>query len=121
MWLIVGSKAEEHPETEVCPTQVFSMYIIFSFYPRFLASISVTFNRHGRILPHFIWSAMGNLGRVPPNLSFEIDDIEEPWTFTKKFDFIHSRMMVGSLASWETLLGQGLRYSSFPSSASKIF
>ncbi|KAH7382964.1 S-adenosyl-L-methionine-dependent methyltransferase [Cadophora sp. MPI-SDFR-AT-0126] len=36
---------------------------------------------------------------VPPNLSFQIDDIEEPWTYRQKFDFIYSRMMVGSLAN----------------------
>lgn len=35
---------------------------------------------------------------VPPNLTFQIDDVEAPWTYTEKFDFIYSRMMVGSLA-----------------------
>lgn len=38
-------------------------------------------------------------GFVPPNLSFHIDDVEEPWTYDHKFDFIYSRMMVGSLAN----------------------
>lgn len=38
-------------------------------------------------------------GFVPPNLLFQIDDIEEPWTYGQKFDFIYSRMMVGSLAN----------------------
>lgn len=38
-------------------------------------------------------------GFVPQNLSFQIDDIEEPWTYGQKFDFIYSRMMVGSLAN----------------------
>ncbi|PBP24865.1 hypothetical protein BUE80_DR004213 [Diplocarpon rosae] len=40
---------------------------------------------------------------VPPNLSFEIDDIEETWTYSYKFDFIHSRMMVGSIGNWPKL------------------
>lgn len=35
---------------------------------------------------------------VPPNCSFEIDDLEKEWTWTKKFDFIFSRMMTGSFA-----------------------
>lgn len=35
---------------------------------------------------------------IPPNLSFEVDDVEQPWTYAEKFDFIYSRMMVGSLA-----------------------
>ena len=34
---------------------------------------------------------------LPPNLIFEVDDLEEPWTFTERFDFIYSRMMTGSL------------------------
>jgi cyclopropane fatty-acyl-phospholipid synthase-like methyltransferase len=37
---------------------------------------------------------------VPQNVTFEIDDLEEPWTFTTKFDLIYSRMMVASFASF---------------------
>lgn len=33
---------------------------------------------------------------MPPNLSFEIDDLEKDWTWTKKFDFIFARMMLGT-------------------------
>lgn len=38
---------------------------------------------------------------VPPNVSFQIDDIEEPWTFNTNFDFVYCRMMSGALANWE--------------------
>ncbi|OHE91145.1 methyltransferase domain-containing protein [Colletotrichum orchidophilum] len=41
---------------------------------------------------------------VPPNVRFEIDDIEEPWTFSKPFDYIHSRMMTGSISNWKRYL-----------------
>ncbi|KAF6817437.1 TAM domain methyltransferase [Colletotrichum sojae] len=34
---------------------------------------------------------------MPPNCSFEIDDIEKPWTWSKKFDFIFSRTLAGSI------------------------
>ncbi|KAL3426424.1 methyltransferase domain-containing protein [Phlyctema vagabunda] len=37
---------------------------------------------------------------VPPNCAFEIDDIEEPWTYKFKFDFINLRMMVGTVRNW---------------------
>ncbi|KAM0212084.1 hypothetical protein ACHAPA_010246 [Fusarium lateritium] len=37
---------------------------------------------------------------VPPNLTFQVDDIEEPWTYNVQFDFIYSRMMTGALADW---------------------
>lgn len=43
---------------------------------------------------------------VPPNVSFEVDDVEEPWTFHPKFDLIHSRMMTGSFANWPKFFEQ---------------
>lgn len=38
---------------------------------------------------------------VPPNVEFIIDDAEEEWAFGERFDFIHSRQMVGSFANWD--------------------
>jgi trans-aconitate methyltransferase len=35
---------------------------------------------------------------VPPNCKFEIDDLEEPWTWSTQFDYIHTRMMASSIA-----------------------
>lgn len=37
----------------------------------------------------------------PPNVKFEIDDLEEPWTFSTPFDYIHSRMMNSSISDWK--------------------
>ncbi|GKU09410.1 unnamed protein product [Fusarium langsethiae] len=37
---------------------------------------------------------------VPPNLRFIIDDIEEEWQYSSRFDYIHSRMMNSSVADW---------------------
>ncbi|TQN64788.1 Secondary metabolism regulator LAE1, partial [Colletotrichum shisoi] len=34
---------------------------------------------------------------MPPNCSFEIDDLEKPWTWSKSFDFIFSRTLNGSI------------------------
>ncbi|THV49750.1 hypothetical protein BGAL_0181g00230 [Botrytis galanthina] len=31
---------------------------------------------------------------VPPNCSFEVNDAEEPWNYSRKFDYIHGRAMV---------------------------
>ncbi|KAI3546178.1 methyltransferase domain-containing protein [Colletotrichum abscissum] len=42
--------------------------------------------------------------RVPPNVTFEVDDIEEPWTFSLPFDYIHSRMMTSSIFDWRRLI-----------------
>ncbi|OBT59828.1 hypothetical protein VE03_10646, partial [Pseudogymnoascus sp. 23342-1-I1] len=37
---------------------------------------------------------------VPPNLEFVVDDAEDEWVITEKFDLIHTRMMVGSFLNW---------------------
>lgn len=37
---------------------------------------------------------------LPPNLTFQIDDLEEHWDFTHTFDFIYSRTMTGSISKW---------------------
>jgi SAM-dependent methyltransferase len=39
---------------------------------------------------------------IPPNCSFEIDDLEKEWTWTKPFDFIFSRVMAGSFEDYQS-------------------
>ncbi|KAK4451159.1 S-adenosyl-L-methionine-dependent methyltransferase [Podospora aff. communis PSN243] len=49
---------------------------------------------------------------VPPNLKFEIDDVESPWLHEKPFDFIFCRYMCACIADWPKLVGSihaGLR------------
>ncbi|KAF6805691.1 hypothetical protein CSOJ01_09336 [Colletotrichum sojae] len=36
-----------------------------------------------------------------PNVKFQVDDIDEPWTYSQPFDYIHSRMMTSSVADWK--------------------
>lgn len=48
--------------------------------------------------------------RVPPNVTFEIDDVESPWPPRAPFDFIHSRYMLGSIQDWPKLLRQSYEY-----------
>jgi cyclopropane fatty-acyl-phospholipid synthase-like methyltransferase len=43
---------------------------------------------------------------IPPNVTFEVDDLEEPWTFSHKFDFIFSRMMVAGFANFPRFFEQ---------------
>ncbi|KAF5548915.1 methyltransferase [Fusarium mexicanum] len=45
-------------------------------------------------------------GFVPPNCTFEIDDAEKEWTWTKPFDYVFVRLMVGSIANWDKLIRQ---------------
>jgi len=42
---------------------------------------------------------------VPPNLKFEIDDVEEEWTWGK-FDYIHLRTMNASFNDWPKFFKQ---------------
>ncbi|KAH9212142.1 putative methyltransferase [Leptodontidium sp. 2 PMI_412] len=44
-------------------------------------------------------------GWVPPNLEFEVDDMEDTWRH-KPFSFIHLRCLAGSLKDWPRLLSQ---------------
>ncbi|KAK3314450.1 S-adenosyl-L-methionine-dependent methyltransferase [Apodospora peruviana] len=37
---------------------------------------------------------------VPPNVTFFVDDLEDEWTFSTKFDFIFTRFMTGSIQDW---------------------
>ena len=50
--------------------------------------------------------------RVPPNVSFEVDDVESEWQYSQPFDFIHSRYMAGSIADWPRLMRQCYKLSS---------
>ena len=43
---------------------------------------------------------------VPPNVQFEIDDVEDDWTYRKPFDYIHSRYMAGSIQDWPRFVRQ---------------
>ncbi|KIV97479.1 hypothetical protein PV10_01230 [Exophiala mesophila] len=43
---------------------------------------------------------------LPPNCKFEVDDFDQPWSFSQKFDLVHGRMLAGSLADPVQLLKQ---------------
>ena len=50
--------------------------------------------------------------RVPPNIKFEIDDMELDWTYSPDdFDYIHMRSLSGSFADWDHVLVQAHRWS----------
>lgn len=41
---------------------------------------------------------------VPPNVKFEVDDVESPWLYNVPFDFIFSRYMAASIKDWPKLV-----------------
>ncbi|KAK1463535.1 hypothetical protein CMEL01_13604 [Colletotrichum melonis] len=47
-------------------------------------------------------SSVNSCHRIPPNVKFEIDDVESEWIGEDKYDFIFSRYMAGALADWPT-------------------
>ena len=42
----------------------------------------------------------------PPNVEFMLDDIEEDWTETQPYGYIHCRYMAGSIGNWPRLVRQ---------------
>ncbi len=43
----------------------------------------------------------------PPNLTFEIDDAEQDWTFAPgSFDYVHIRYMLGAVQDWPRMFRQ---------------
>ncbi|KAK3997765.1 S-adenosyl-L-methionine-dependent methyltransferase [Cladorrhinum sp. PSN332] len=43
---------------------------------------------------------------IPPNLIFEVDDLEQPWNFTQRFDYIHCQLMIGAFQDWPKFFRQ---------------
>ncbi|PMD30003.1 S-adenosyl-L-methionine-dependent methyltransferase [Hyaloscypha variabilis F] len=48
---------------------------------------------------------------VPPNVQFEIDDVEKEWTFQNPFDLVHVRFMAASLLDWPKLVSQCYKHT----------
>ncbi|KAL9582945.1 MAG: hypothetical protein Q9203_005279 [Teloschistes exilis] len=48
---------------------------------------------------------------VPPNVKFEVDDCEEPWTFTEKFDVVHARYLAAAIEDWPRLVSQAFQFT----------
>lgn len=49
---------------------------------------------------------------VPPNVKFEIDDAEQPWTWDENFfDLVHMRTMTGCIRNWNRLFEQAFRHT----------
>ncbi|KAI9835764.1 MAG: hypothetical protein M1819_001943 [Sarea resinae] len=42
--------------------------------------------------------------KVPPNVKFEIDDVELEWTHNEPFDYIHCRYMCACIKNWPKLV-----------------
>jgi hypothetical protein len=47
---------------------------------------------------------------VPRNCSFEIEDATKDWTFTKEFDFIHTRAITMGIGNWDRLVEQAYTF-----------
>lgn len=47
-----------------------------------------------------------DLSYQPPNVQFEIDDLEESWNFSYPFDYIHALMMTGAFRDWPNFYRQ---------------
>ncbi|KAF9878142.1 methyltransferase domain-containing protein [Colletotrichum karsti] len=48
---------------------------------------------------------------VPTNLKFEVDDVEEEWLYSQKFDYIHLRFLNASIADWKKLMARAFEFT----------
>ncbi|KAG8349737.1 hypothetical protein FVEN_g12080 [Fusarium venenatum] len=46
---------------------------------------------------------------VPPNVQFQVDDMEDEWTFSEPFDYIYCRFMTVSFANWPRFFDQSFK------------
>jgi ubiquinone/menaquinone biosynthesis C-methylase UbiE len=47
---------------------------------------------------------------IPPNLSFQIDDLNCDWTFEPNtFDYVHTRWLVGAVHNWDHMLQEAFK------------
>ncbi|KAK7409266.1 hypothetical protein QQX98_008576 [Neonectria punicea] len=49
---------------------------------------------------------------APPNVRFEVDDFEDEWTYSKPFNYIHSRMNNSSISNWEEYVRKSFNHLS---------
>lgn len=48
---------------------------------------------------------------VPPNCTFEIDDVEEDWPYRRaEFDFVHGRDLMTAVRDWPRLIAQAFTH-----------
>ncbi|KIY02246.1 uncharacterized protein Z520_02384 [Fonsecaea multimorphosa CBS 102226] len=45
---------------------------------------------------------------IPPNCKFDVDDFDTRWTFNRRFDFIHGRMLLASCSDFPRLFRRAL-------------
>jgi hypothetical protein len=60
---------------------------------------------------------MGN--RLPPNVKFEVDDIESPWRHERPFDYIFMRYMCVCILDWPKLTQNIVKYVNSSASSSR--
>jgi hypothetical protein len=52
---------------------------------------------------------------VPPNCRFEVDDINQDWTYPNDhFDFVHVRALIGCIPDWTKLYEKAFKFVAFP-------
>ncbi|KAF4339727.1 hypothetical protein FBEOM_6377 [Fusarium beomiforme] len=46
---------------------------------------------------------------IPPNASFYVDDLEESWDYSTKFDFVFARFLTGSIQDWPKFFSESFK------------
>lgn len=81
---------------------------------RFLVLILHQLNPYGmpKSPPKGPWPAKTKLVKVPPNCSFQIDDVEMSWALgAQGFDLIHARDLLLSIRDWPEVVEQSFEHA----------
>lgn len=53
---------------------------------------------------------MPTASSVPPNCQFEVEDVEDEWTYSQRFDLIHGRLLVSCFKDPQSVLEQAFNH-----------
>ncbi|GKT40042.1 secondary metabolism regulator LAE1 [Colletotrichum spaethianum] len=74
-----------------------NLFLLTTHYKLGLAPIAQEDSKVKRVLD----VGTGTSLCVLPNVRFEVDDIEEPWTYHLPFGYIHTLAMTSSISDWK--------------------
>jgi hypothetical protein len=67
-----------------------------------------------------VYKTAAYIVRVPPNVKFEVDDVESAWAYSEPFDYIFCRYLCTAIKDWPGLvkstfeLVNHLNYGTYP-------
>lgn len=100
------SSGEKNTESEVVSVTCCDNYLTFLRLPVLISILSTQSGKYSAIVD----TSITYIHRTPPNVHFEVHDVEEPWPHSPDFDFIYCRCVGSAIRDWPKLMDQVLQY-----------